>query len=504
MIPSELETQILRHHHADKWPIGTISRQLGVHHTVVRRVLTQAGVESARRHVRPSKVDPFVPFIIETLERWPTLQASRIYEMVKDRGYTGQPDHFRSIISRYRPRRPSEAYARLRTLPGEQAQVDWAHFGKVRIGEGERHLMAFVMVLSYSRMISLRFYLNARMESFIRGHLDAFEFFGGVPRVLLYDNLKSAVLERIGPAIRFNPRLLELASHHHFEPRPVAPARGNQKGRVERAIRYIRGAFFAGRTWTDVTDLNRQARDFCLGIASDRKCPDDLKVTVREAFERERTLLLRMPEAPFPDEERFTVAVGKTPYARFDGNDYSVPHSHVQRELTLFASPTRVRIVADTEVVAEHERCWDRGRHIEDPRHIEGLLATKQCAARHSGQNRLFSASPKSRELLKMAAEHGLNLGSLVAKLLKELDLHGSVLLDEAISEAVARGAPRLGSIRQEIDRRRHQRGLAPAVEIPLPDDPSVRNIIVTPHRLEAYDALDTNSGAPDVHPAKP
>jgi len=107
--------------------------------------------------------------------------------------------------------------------------------------------MAFVMVLSYSRQIFLRFFLNARLESFLRGHLAAFEAWNGCPRVILYDNLRSAVLERHGDAIRFHPTLLEFATHYHYEPRPVAVARGNEKGRVERAIRYVRDNFFAAR-----------------------------------------------------------------------------------------------------------------------------------------------------------------------------------------------------------------------------------------------------------------
>ena len=131
-----------------------------------------------------------------------------------------------------RPRPAAEAYLRLRTLPGEQAQVDWGHFGHLSIGRARRPLMAFVMVLSHSRMIFLRFFLDARMDSFLRGHVEAFCAFNGCPRVALYDNLKSAVLERVGDAIRFNPELLGLAAHYHFEPRPVAPARGNEKGYV--------------------------------------------------------------------------------------------------------------------------------------------------------------------------------------------------------------------------------------------------------------------------------
>ena len=124
---------------------------------------------------------------METLGRFPNLTASRLYSMACERGYTGGPDHFRHQIALHRPQPMPEAYLRLRTLPGEQAQVDWAHFGSITIGKAKRSLMAFVMVLSYSRKIFLRFYLDARMSNFLRGHEAAFQSFGGVPKVLLYD-----------------------------------------------------------------------------------------------------------------------------------------------------------------------------------------------------------------------------------------------------------------------------------------------------------------------------
>ena len=226
-IHKELEAQILRYYHVEQWRVGTIARQLGIHHNTVDRVLSQAGLPRAERQVRPSMLDPYLPFIIETLERFPTLTASRLYAMVRERGYPGGPDHFRHQLAHYRPRPQPEAFLRLRTLPGEQGQVDWGHFGKLTIGRAQHPLMAFVVVLSYSRRIFLRFYLGARMENFLRGHEAAFSAWNGVPRVLLYDNLKSAVLERRGEAIRFHPTLLAFAAHYRFEPRPVAVARGN-------------------------------------------------------------------------------------------------------------------------------------------------------------------------------------------------------------------------------------------------------------------------------------
>jgi len=124
-IDKELEAKILRYHHVEKWRVGTIARQLGVHHGVVDRILSQAGMPKVERSYRPSVIEPYLPFIHETLKQYPSLTASRLYAMVQVRGYEGGPDHFRHQIAHYRPRPHAEAFHRLKTLPGEQGQVDW-------------------------------------------------------------------------------------------------------------------------------------------------------------------------------------------------------------------------------------------------------------------------------------------------------------------------------------------------------------------------------------------
>ena len=270
MISQEMEAKILRLYHVEKWKPGTLAKQLGVHASTVRRVLAQAGQPGGQSSPRPSLADPYLDFIVATMAKWPDICASRLHEMVRERGYPGGPDHFRGIVARHRPKRHAEAFLRLRTLPGEQAQVDWGHFGQVTLSGCARPLVAFVMVLAWSRQIFLRFGPDLRTGAFLRWHIEAFEALGGVPRVALYDNLKSAVLERSGDAIRFNPDILAFASHYRYEPRAAAPYRGNEKGRVERAIRFVRTSFFAAREWTDLDDLNAQAKAWCEGIAASR------------------------------------------------------------------------------------------------------------------------------------------------------------------------------------------------------------------------------------------
>lgn len=500
-IDLETEARILRYHFVEQWGVHTIAAQLGVHHSTVDRVLSQAGLPKATRARGSSIIDPYLPFIREVLERHPRLTAARLYAMVSQRGYPGGPSHFRACIAQLRPRPPAEAYLRLKTLPGEQCQVDWGHFGHVQIGRAKRPLMAFVMVLSWSRQIFLRFYLNQRMENFLRGHVAAFNAFAGAPKVLLYDNLKSAVLERRGDAIHFNPTLLSLAAHYRFEPRPVAVARGNEKGRVERAIRYIRDSFFAARSWRDLDDLNAQADEWCRGQSALRPCPEDTTLTVAEAFQQEQSLLIPLPEYPFDTDERQPVSVGKTPYVRFDMNDYSVPHTHVRRTLTVMASPERVRVLEGANVIAEHDRSYGKGEQIETADHIEALRQAKRRAHDHSGQDRLAHVVPGSQLLLQRAVdERGHRPGAVITRLLELLDEYGARELETAIAEALAQQAPHPDGVRQVLERRRERRHQPPPLPISLPADPKVQNARVRPASLAIYDALNASTTEEEQH----
>lgn len=354
--------------------------------------------------------------------------------------------------------------------------------------------MAFVMVLSHSRQIFLRFCLDARMENFLRGHLAAFAAWGGVPRVLLYDNLRSAVLERHGEAIRFHPELLRFAALHRFEPRPVAVARGNEKGRVERAIRYVRDNFFAARRFADLDDLNAQAIAWCNGPAAARRCPDQPELSVAEAFAAEAPHLLPLPDAPPTLLERVIVRVGKTPYARFDGNDYSVPHTEVGRQLTLLADPHEVRITDGSRILARHPRSYDKGAQIEDPAHIAALVAQKRAARQHRATDRLAQAAPASQDLLRRAAARGDNLGAITAALMRLLDTHGAAELQGAIRDALARDVPHPNAVRLALDRRRMERGEPPPVALVLPEHVRARDHAVQPHPLAPYDQLKDTS----------
>jgi transposase len=286
MISPETRVQIRRYFYAEHWKIGTIATALDVHPDTVRRAIEVERFQHAEP-LRPSIVDPYLPFVREVLEQHPRLRATRLHQMVRDRGYTGSVEQLRRVVARLRPQ-PHEAFLRLQVFPAEQAQVDWAYFGSIMVGRAKRQLSCFVITLSWSRALYLEFFLDQTTENFLRGHVHAFQAWSGAPRVILYDNLKSCVLERRGDQIHFNPRLLELAAHYHFVPRPCQVRAGNQKGRVERAIRYVRDSFWAGRAFTTLAECNRQALVWRDEVAHRRRWPDDSARTVAQALTEEQ------------------------------------------------------------------------------------------------------------------------------------------------------------------------------------------------------------------------
>ncbi len=491
MIPPEQRAEIRRLYYAEHWRIGTIASTLGVHHDTVRVALERFIRPGTQ--VRPSSLDPYKPFLLATLEQYPRLRATRLDAMIRARGFAGSAVQIRRWVRTVRPAARAEAYLRLETLPGEQGQVDWGNFGPLPVGGGRRLLSCFVLVLSWSRAVYARFALDQTLESFLRGHVEAFAALGGVPRTILYDNLKSVVLDRVGDHIRFHPRVLELAGHYHFAPQPCAPYRPNEKGKVERMIQYLRHSFFAARRFSSLDDLNAQLARWIRDIAHTRPLPGHQRDRlVRDALAEEQPRLLPLPEHPFAcDLVRSTVS-GKTPYIRFDGNDYSIPHVLVRRPLTLLASETVVRLLDGVAEVARHARRYDRGQRIEEPAHLAALAREKRHAHDLRGRDRLRATCAYADALLDALARRGEPLAPHTTALLRLLDQYGAAALDWALQEALARGAVSAPSVAHLLDQRARARRQPPPLAVVLPADPRVRDLRVTPHSLTAYDALLT------------
>jgi transposase len=487
-VPADVEAEIRRLHIAEGWPVGTVASQLGVHHDVVERVLgLQTPGDESEEH--PLIITPFSDFVAETLKTYPRLCAIRIFDMVVKRGYTGSERTVRRHVAQVRPHPQREAYLRIDPLKGEQAQIDWAHVGKVDVPGGRRSLWLFIIVLSWSRAQWGEFVFDLTAHSLIRSLGRAAQYFGGTSRQWLFDNPKSVVLERFGQAVRFHPLLLDLAGRFNTQLRVCAVRKANQKGRVERAIRWWRQRFLAGRVIRCIEQGNRELNEFVTTTVLDRPHPTIPGKSVRQCLAEEQEVLLRLPESPPPTEQVTPVTVDKTAFVRFDTNSYSVPPEQASSALSLAASDQTVRLLdAIGAPVAEHQRNWGRRQIVESPEHRTALLAQKRGARESKGRDRLRAACPQVDTLVERWVEAGCKIGSMTARALKLLDLYGAELFAAAIAEVISRGTWDIGAIAHVCEQ--HRVAAARVVPVPVNFGPHVPDRDVIPHPLESYDVL--------------
>jgi transposase len=208
---------------------------------------------------RASKLDQFKPDILRMLEKH-AYSAVQIYQRLREMGYDGGYTIVKEYVRKARPRR-AEPFLKLAFAPGECAQVDWGSFGAVQVGATRRRLSFFVMVLCYSRMLYVEFTVSQTMEHFLACHQNAFDFFGGIPAKIMVDNLKSAVLKRfLGQPVVYNPKYADFADYYGFEIRACNVRKGNEKGRVENGVHYVKRNFLAGLDMPDFYALHPAAR----------------------------------------------------------------------------------------------------------------------------------------------------------------------------------------------------------------------------------------------------
>ncbi|MGA3125049.1 MAG: IS21 family transposase, partial [Polyangiaceae bacterium] len=351
-IPRDTELEILRLVDTEKLPPGTAASLVGVHHAVVERVVEQAVIGRPERAPRVSKLAPYHGLVCEKLKQYPTICASRLAAMARERGFDGSDRIVQRYVCGVRPAKWPRAYLVCERLPGEQAQIDWGHVGRLRVAGGVRALWVFVLYLAYSRMRYAELVLDLTAESLRRSLVRAVRFLGGSTRQWLFDNAKTVVLERHGGAARLHPGLLELAGSLRVNPVLARVRTPTDKGGVERSIRDLKTGFFAGRTLTDLARGNELVHEHIWTVIARRPHPTLPGCTVAEAFEQEKARLMPLPlELPQTDLV-LPVAVDKTASVRFGTNRYSVPPEYAGGTLVLCASDERVRLVDGDRQVA--------------------------------------------------------------------------------------------------------------------------------------------------------
>lgn len=482
----KVEAEIRRLYFAEHWKRGTIASELGVHFDTVVRVLGSFGPKAGSPRPEARVLEPYIPFVDETLARHPRLVATRILDMLVERGYTGSLRSLRRYVRGSRPSPKSEVFLRIETLPGEQAQVDWAHVGALTILGSSRPLWAFVIVLAYSRAMWAELVLDMGIESLRRSLLRASAFFGGSPRQWLFDNPKTVVLERSGDAVRFHPALLDLSARMHVQPALCGVRKPHEKGKVERAIRYLKERFFAARSFHSAAHGNAQLLDFIDKIAHQRPHPRWPERRVLDVFEEEKPRLLSLP-SPLPGTDTVgPIGVDKTAFVKLDTNRYSVPGRYERDTLTLVADDVTVRLLDGDNEVARHARCWGRHQTLELREHRAAILEEKSKAKDLKGRDRLRVEVPEIDRLLERWVDAGRNIGSMVGFTIGLLNAYGPTTLREVTADMLARGIHDRGAMAILCEQKRRGRAGPSPLAIQLGQHVVERDVI--PHDLGGYD----------------
>jgi transposase len=347
----------------------------GLHRLTVKKYLEQEGLPLYRKFARRSALESYYGLI----EGWLTQQdylATRIYELVVAEGYTGSYDTVRRYVKGIKEQQDRKAYIRFETLPGQQAQVDFADFQITCVDGTIITIYCFVMVLGYSRHMYIEFVDRCTMPKFLECHQHGFGFFGGIPAEILYDNMKNVVIRRLIGSVQWNETFAAFAAHYGFKPIAAPPYSPWVKGKVERPIGYVRERFWRGYGFSDIDQANRDIHTWLLTTAFQRLHGTTAE-KVSERFEREHPSLGTLPPTPFDTSEKAYRIVHKDCQLAFGGNRYVVPHECVGKKVLLKVKDGILRVFDDDYMVTVYRIPQEKGKTIAHPRFYERLKADR-------------------------------------------------------------------------------------------------------------------------------
>jgi transposase len=413
-----------------------IARELALDPRTVSYWLAQEHFRPRKPAQRRSKLDPFKAVTARMLERYP-YSAAQVFQRLREQGFDGGYSLVKAYVRTVRPRR-QPAFLKLAFAPGECAQVDWGALGSVPVGQTQRRLSFFVMVLCYSRMMYVECTVSQTMEHFLACHQHAFEFFGGIPQKVMVDNLKSAVLKRaLGEAPVFNPKYLDYARHSGFTIAPCNVGKGNEKGRVENAVGYVKKNFLAGLEIPDFSILNRAARHWLDTVANVR-LHGETKAQPTALWHQERPHLSPLPLHPFDMATVSQVRASRQFRITLETNRYSVPAHYAGQALTLKTYPDRLCIYRGDQLIAHHTRRYERFQDVEDPDHPKPLLEQRKKARDHQLFRRFLALSPRAETYYRKLEERRLNPHHHVRKIVALSDIYSPEAVARAMEDAFA------------------------------------------------------------------
>ena len=429
-----VKIKVLKDQHALK--CSQIARELNLDYRTVEKWLEKKRYQQRNSPPRASKLDPFKERIVRMLQNYP-YSAAQIFQRLKEDDFDGGYTIVKEYVRKVRPPK-IKAFLKLSFAPGECAQVDWGSYGSVSVGETRRRLSFFVMVLCYSRMMYVEFTVSQTMEHFLGCHQNAFDFFGAVPAKIMVDNLKSAVLKRIvGKDPIFNPKYLDFANHYGFTIVPCGVGKGNEKGRVESGVGYVKKNFLAGLDIADFNALNPAVIHWLNTVANVRIHGETGKQPVNR-FQRERQSMIQLPAYPYDIATIDQVRASPQFRVAVDGNRYSVPAEYAGAPLTLKTYPDRLCIYHQQKLIARHVRSYDRRQDFELPDHPKALLAQRRKARDQKIFIRFLSLSDKADAYYRQLEQRRMNPLHHIRQIVALSEIYDEQSVQRAIEDAFA------------------------------------------------------------------
>lgn len=416
--------------------ISQTARALGLHRRTVAKWLASAQYRRRPSPPRASRLDPFKAQVVRLLETHP-YSAQQVFQRLREAGFDGCYTTVKDYVRKVRaPRHP--AFLKLSFAPGECAQIDWGEYGSIGVGSTRRRLSFFVMVLCYSRLLYVEFTVAQTMEHFLAAHEHAFAAFRGVAARVMVDNLKSAVLRRVvGEAPVFNAKYLDFARHWGFDITACNVGKGNEKGRVENGVGYVKKNFLNGLELTDFSAINPAAQLWLDTIANVRIHGETHQRPV-DLFKHEQAHLRPLNPLPYDIGRIATVRASKQFRVALDTNRYSVPAEYASARVTLKAYPDRVCIYHQDQLIARHPRSFERHQDIEDPDHPKQLLA-QRCRAREQRLlMRFLSLGPKAQAYYEGLEQRRTNARHHLRKIVALSEIYGVEAVARAIEDGLA------------------------------------------------------------------
>lgn len=384
---------------------------------------------------RSSKLDAFKNQITALLDRHP-YTAQQLFQQLQQQGYAGGYTILKEYVRRVRPvRKP--AFLMLEFAAGECAQVDWGQYGSVSVGSTRRRLSFFLMVLCHSRMLYLEFTLSEAMDHFLSCHRHAFEFFGGVPQKIMIDNLKVGVVRHpLGQKALFNPRYLDFAAHYGFQPVACNIRKGNEKGRVENGVGYVKKNFLNGLEIPSFAALNPAAAHWRDTVANVRLHGETDQKPLA-LFEKEKPLLKALSVLPYDCAIIQPAQASRCCHITFQSNRYSVPYLYASQRLTLKILPSQILLFHHEKLVATHVRSYQRGQRISNPDHIKELQTQRKQARDQTLLLAFLSLCPETETYGRKLQEKRLNAPHHVQKIVALSEIYGPDKVARAIQDAL-------------------------------------------------------------------